>query len=722
MIKEKPFLSDILPIPGPPEFSLFLEKKGNSLRVVDSLHTHLLQGFSSAQTSLLSERRTGFKPEISLEIFNQKPTSFVCKTEITNTSPFPLVLENISVLKIPEGFKTLPPENLSVYTTPWQSWSEAGGKKFLSEVKPQKQTEKNKKHPDFPDGFIPNYTILDDEKGNAMLLGFTTANHFQSGIKTSITPQSHALDTVCLTEKKVLMPSQTLPSEELFVAFGKNPQDVLEQYQQELKEKHHPPKMEKPLTGWCSWYEHFENVNEQVILSNLQKIVAEKLPIDVIQIDDGYQTGIGDWAVDTKKFPHDLKPIVEAIHTQDKKAGIWWSPFLVGETSQIFKQHPEWVVKDTTTGAPLLARRNWNQDIYILDSTHPEVQEHIRKLTRQYTKDWGFDYLKLDFLYAGAMEGIRYDKNATSLESYKKLLTIIKEEAENTILVGCGAPFLPTAGLLHAMRISSDTEFVWKDTPNEWKDEPGIAKNVLQPLFERQWMHNTLWANDPDIITIRNNMSSLTTAEKQLLTTAILLSGGSLFIGDDIEKLDDQERALLHRIFPSTAYCGIQANTEINHFPESQTISTKDGVITALYNWADIPQKISFTPQTPRHIYETWTNTYHGISESMLSFEIPPHGVKLLRTKKVKTSPHVIATTNHLLADVVDIMKEQWDGSTLTITQNPQTFGKGDILLHIPEGFTIHTDIPFRQKDNLLTVSTKGLPQSFSLSFQKTNE
>ncbi|MEE1757743.1 alpha-galactosidase, partial [Streptomyces sp. SP18BB07] len=48
-------------------------------------------------------------------------------------------------------------------------------------------------------------------------------------------------------------------------------------------------------TVWCSWYEYFTSVTEDDIHENLRAIDTLDLPIDVVQIDDGYQSALGDW-------------------------------------------------------------------------------------------------------------------------------------------------------------------------------------------------------------------------------------------------------------------------------------------------------------------------------------------------------------------------------------------------------------------------------------------
>ena len=47
-------------------------------------------------------------------------------------------------------------------------------------------------------------------------------------------------------------------------------------------------------TIWCSWYHYFTKVTEQDMLENLDAIEDLQLPVDVVQLDDGYQAEIGD--------------------------------------------------------------------------------------------------------------------------------------------------------------------------------------------------------------------------------------------------------------------------------------------------------------------------------------------------------------------------------------------------------------------------------------------
>jgi alpha-galactosidase len=105
-------------------------------------------------------------------------------------------------------------------------------------------------------------------------------------------------------------------------------------------------------TLWCSWYYYWTQVTEQDVLENLEAMDDLDVPVDVVQLDDGYQTEIGDWLSLSGRF-ESLVDLADRIHQQGRRAGIWVAPFLVGEKSRLFAEHPDWLVEGGYAG------RNW---------------------------------------------------------------------------------------------------------------------------------------------------------------------------------------------------------------------------------------------------------------------------------------------------------------------------------------------------------------------------
>ncbi len=169
---------------------------------------------------------------------------------------------------------------------------------------------------------------------------------------------------------------------------------------------------EKYLRVRCSWYYYYTKVDEKSIYHNLNVLRSKGRRFDVFQIDDGYQTAIGDWLSINNKFPSGLAPIARKIRTMGMVPGIWLAPFIASRKSMLYQNHPDWFLHDSD-GKPVVAGWNPNWDIfgyfYALDTTHPEYQEYIKGVINTFVHEWGFGYLKLDFVYAASLCGKAYD-------------------------------------------------------------------------------------------------------------------------------------------------------------------------------------------------------------------------------------------------------------------------------------------------------------------------
>jgi alpha-galactosidase len=251
-------------------------------------------------------------------------------------------------------------------------------------------------------------------------------------------------------------------------------------------------------TGWCSWYQYYTSVTEADVLENLTAIGSAGLPVDVIQIDDGWQAGIGDWTSLSDRFGS-LPNLARRLHEGGRRAGIWVAPFLAGARSRLAREHPDWLLTDEA-GNPVDAGHNWDQALYGLDATNPGVAAYLTEVFSGLV-DAGFDYVKLDFLYAGALDAPRAD-GSPPLVAYRTGLRTIRDAlGPAPYIVGCGAPILPSVGLVDAMRVSADIALHYEAAAGD----PSLPSQLGATLstVARAFLHGWFWVNDPDCVIVR---------------------------------------------------------------------------------------------------------------------------------------------------------------------------------------------------------------------------
>jgi alpha-galactosidase len=300
-------------------------------------------------------------------------------------------------------------------------------------------------------------------------------------------------------------------------------------------------------TIWCSWYHYFTKVTEADMDENITAISDLELPVDVVQLDDGYQTMLGDWLTLSDRFVS-LPGLVERIKATGRRAGIWIAPFLVGAKSQAYAAHPDWLVGGPDE--PVLAHHNWDQDCLAFDVTHPGAQAYLTEVF-SFFRDIGIDFYKIDFSYAGAVDGSRH-ADVTGVAAYRSGLDLIRAAiGPDAYLLGCGAPILPSVGKVDAMRISPDTAPHWAAWDND-QSKPGGESAALTGAG-RAWQQGRFWVNDPDCLIVRPEVEN-----REAVAANVEQHGGLRGSSDRIASLDDwglaETRRLLGTVPPPTPF------------------------------------------------------------------------------------------------------------------------------------------------------------------------
>lgn len=290
--------------------------------------------------------------------------------------------------------------------------------------------------------------------------------------------------------------------------------------------------------GYTSWYNYYQDINEKKMLDALKEIEDSPITYDVFQIDDGFETFVGDFMdVDPTKFPNGLGEIVNEIHAHQMQAGIWIAPFIVETRSKVYREHKEWLAKDEK-GNYIKAGHNWSHS-WVLDFYNDEVREYIRQ-TLEFYKGLGFDFFKLDFLYAIGLIH-RSDKTRAMIE--REGMEFLRSCLEKKTILGCGVPLVSACELVDYCRVGCD---VGEDYDNNWlmrrfHRERVSTKNTLLNTIYRYPLNQYYFGNDPDVYLLRDTIKLLREQQITVLTINSMF-GRLLFTSDNVSSYTAEDQ------------------------------------------------------------------------------------------------------------------------------------------------------------------------------------
>lgn len=196
------------------------------------------------------------------------------------------------------------------------------------------------------------------------------------------------------------------------------------------------------LNNWEATYFDF---NQDKLLTLAQQ--GKDVGIECFVVDDGWfgqrnddTTSLGDWTPDLNKFPNGIGDFATKIHKMGLQLGIWFEPEMISKKSNLFEQHPDWVLGDSQK------RRSVGRSQYVLDFANPEVVDNIFNQMKVVIQNTQLDYIKWDMnrniteIYSPYLNRIqrpqteafhRYIQGVYTL--YEKIVT----EFPNILIEGC---------------------------------------------------------------------------------------------------------------------------------------------------------------------------------------------------------------------------------------------------------------------------------------------
>lgn len=300
----------------------------------------------------------------------------------------------------------------------------------------------------------------------------------------------------------------------------------------------------KRRNGYTTWYNYYGGITENDVNRDLKSISKLDTRVDCFQIDDGYQRAIGDWLItDSKKFPGGMKKIADDIHSNGMIAGLWLAPFAGVPSSDLFKEHRDWFIKGKN-GNPYNTGHNWG-GFYSLDIYNEEARAYIKHVFDVVLNVWGYDLVKLDFLYGACVLPMH---NKTRGEIMCDAMDFLRECCGDKLILGCGVPLMPAFGKVDYCRIGSDIALNWKQRKNITREDVSTPHAVCNTIFRRH-LNGRAWMNDPDVFLLRDTNIKTTFEQRKLQATINSLFGSLLFISDNTDEYSANQLEALYDAF-----------------------------------------------------------------------------------------------------------------------------------------------------------------------------
>lgn len=464
-------------------------------------------------------------------------------------------------------------------------------------------------------------------------------------------------------------------------------------------------------SGYCTWYSQpHGGACDQKNLAELAAFCAKHLApfeFNVIQIDDQWQSGrarpkesSGPRLGFLEHHPRGpyrdgIKPAADNIHALGMTPGLWFIPFAGDPANDPAAAHPEWFVKTAGDDPYYVYWAGWS-----LDMTHPGARDYVRQVTHRITKEWGFNYIKIDGLWSGMATTCLYpepdyreddlggavfaDPSKTNIEAYRDGLALVREAAgDDVFILGCNiAQNMRTLG---ASMGRVDGMRVGRDIGADW----GNILPCVEMGSRLYFLHNRVWYNDPDCLMLRE---PLTLDQARAWASWIAVSGQMNLVSEWLPGLPAERLDLVKRSMPNHGLNARPLDLFENGTPRTWLLSKGEGAaarhIVAAFNWdAQKEQKIKVPLARlgtgSLSCFEYWSNLPVATGGNTIECVLPPASCKIFALRQVVDHPVVVSTSRHVTQGMVDLLEEEWDESSRTLSGVSRVVGGDPYELRI---------------------------------------
>jgi alpha-galactosidase len=430
----------------------------------------------------------------------------------------------------------------------------------------------------------------------------------------NFTLKSNTLEIWSHGEGKQLKPGQTIQYEQIVLRRADNWLDLLNQFGSAIARENGIKKLrDADYKGWATWdyYAYVFSTND--IYGNLEKIKTLSPVANLVQIDAGWYSARGDYKVRTN-LASNMKEISDRIKAAGMTPGIWIDGFRANSTSEVCQKHPKYFLHDQDGNMIIEVRRptGSDRDRVYFDYSHPGARAHIAERIRAIVKDYGFPYVKIDFMRFGLNQDIlrnkptiksikAHDPTITDVERMRLGLQAMRDAlGPENYLLGCSAVFGPCIGFVDGMRTGGDISPRFEAFP-----ERSLAN------LGHFYLSGKVFNGDIDYLTFRaaadeddkvskeevKRGGTLTLNEAQMWADLNKLYGNCRLNSDNLTTLRPERQALVKEVFEYPAMDEVVPLDVWRHATSKgdgfELVLARKGkeVYLGIFNWSDTPKE-----------------------------------------------------------------------------------------------------------------------------------
>jgi alpha-galactosidase len=393
------------------------------------------------------------------------------------------------------------------------------------------------------------------------------------------------------------------------------------------------------------------------------------------------------------------------------KLGLWIAPTDAAETSDVFKQHLDWMLKDQS-GKPLV---NWkwywkpNPNCFELDATNPAAAKYIRDTFARLSAE-GSSYFKIDFIASsGGEQFFQSDLAATrGWGNLRRAMQCVRDGAgESAWIRYCQTPPLLSTGLADSAYGGDDT--LDAGVPNTFH----VLRDNARSLAAGYWINDRLYHREVCDMSVRMQAD---VEEVRVRVAIMALAGCSISFSDELQHLPPSRIAMMQQVLPPGAPAMRPIDLFDREVPSIWHLHCRNDAgeweTVGLFNFEDSPQPrtvdfaaLGLEPDKPQAIFEFWEQKFLGVERGKFTMTLAPHTSRILSIRRLTGSPQVIGTDMHVLQGVHELLNTKWDAASAALSGRCRRAAglRGRVFIYVPDAYSPRFDFPLRPESAHLT-------------------